>query len=131
MIIPSGSFDVLALNCLQKSMMFTPCGPSAVPTGGAGVALAAGNCNFTVAVTFLAMTFPLRRASPSGDLLHLREIQLDWSRASKYRYRNLQRAAVRVHVFHHAGKIGERPIHDSHLLVAVKTQLGSRLLRGH
>ena len=46
--MPSGSFAVLALNCLQKSMMFTPCGPSAVPTGGAGVALAAGNCSFTV-----------------------------------------------------------------------------------
>jgi hypothetical protein len=29
-------------------MMFTPCGPSAVPTGGAGVAFAAGNCSFTV-----------------------------------------------------------------------------------
>ena len=46
--MPSGSFEVLALNCLQKSMMFTPCGPSAVPTGGAGVAFIAGNCNFTV-----------------------------------------------------------------------------------
>src|SRR5437762_717897 len=43
-IIPSGSLAVLALNCLQKSMMFKPCGPSAVPTGGAGVALPAGNC---------------------------------------------------------------------------------------
>ena len=47
-IIPSGSFDVLALNCLQKSMMFKPCGPSAVPTGGAGVAFPAGNCNLIV-----------------------------------------------------------------------------------
>ena len=49
MIMPSGSLAVLALNCLQKSMMFTPCGPKAVPTGGAGVAFIAGNCNFTVA----------------------------------------------------------------------------------
>src|ERR1700690_1468157 len=30
---------VRALNCLQKSMMFTPCWPSAGPTGGAGLAL--------------------------------------------------------------------------------------------
>ena len=38
---------VLALNALQNSMMLTPCGPSAVPTGGAGVALPAGICNLT------------------------------------------------------------------------------------
>src|SRR5580658_917057 len=37
MISPSWSFaDVLALNALQKSMILTPGGPSAVPTGGAG-----------------------------------------------------------------------------------------------
>src|ERR1017187_1943423 len=56
MISPSWSFaDVLALNALQNSMMFTPWGPSAVPTGGAGVALPAGICSFTCAVTFFAM----------------------------------------------------------------------------
>src|SRR6266702_4344994 len=51
-IIPSGSLAVLALNCLQKSMMFKPCGPSAVPTGGAGVALPAGNCSLIVVDLF-------------------------------------------------------------------------------
>src|SRR4051812_25789085 len=56
MISPSWSLaDVLALNALQNSMMLTPCGPSAVPTGGAGVALPAGICNFTFAVIFFAM----------------------------------------------------------------------------
>src|SRR6202166_4687967 len=56
MISPSWSLpDVLALNALQKSMMLTPCGPSAVPTGGAGVALPAGICNLTCAVTFFAI----------------------------------------------------------------------------
>src|SRR5258708_28577898 len=60
MMRPSWSFaDVLALNALQNSMMLTPCGPSAVPTGGAGVALPAGICNFTWAVIFFAMLFPL------------------------------------------------------------------------
>ena len=38
---------VIALYCLQNSMMLTPCGPSAVPTGGAGVAWPAGICSFT------------------------------------------------------------------------------------
>src|ERR1700677_3608590 len=48
MISPSWSLlDVLALNALQKSIILTPCGPSAVPTGGAGVAFPAGICNFT------------------------------------------------------------------------------------
>src|SRR4026207_2452351 len=44
---------VRALNCLQNSMMFTPCGPSAVPTGGAGFAAPAGHCSLLTAVTFL------------------------------------------------------------------------------
>src|SRR3974390_2431890 len=58
MIRPSWSLpDVLALNALQKSMMFTPCGPSAVPTGGAGVALPAGNCNLIVVCTFFGGIF--------------------------------------------------------------------------
>src|SRR5437762_920731 len=54
MIRPS-SFAVFALKFLQKSMMFTPCGPSAVPTGGAGVALPAAIWSFTTAVTFFAI----------------------------------------------------------------------------
>src|SRR5450755_20799 len=56
MMRPSWSLaEVLALNALQNSMMFTPCGPSAVPTGGAGVALPAGICNLTCPVTFFAI----------------------------------------------------------------------------
>src|SRR3984957_15814243 len=57
MIKPSWSLaDVLALKALQNSMMLTPCGPSAVPTGGAGVAFPAGICNFTLAVIFFAIS---------------------------------------------------------------------------
>src|SRR4051812_50099919 len=40
-------FSVWALYILQKSMIATPCGPSAVPTGGAGVAAPAGGWVFT------------------------------------------------------------------------------------
>src|SRR6188472_4164733 len=46
---------VRALNSLQKAMMLMPCGPRAVPTGGAGLALPAGICNFTNPVTFFAI----------------------------------------------------------------------------
>jgi hypothetical protein len=55
MIVPRWA-SVAALYALQKSMMATPCGPSAVPTGGAGVAAPAGIWILTTAATlFLAM----------------------------------------------------------------------------
>src|SRR6476661_6579481 len=43
---------VFALKFLQKSMMFTPWGPRAVPTGGAGVAAPAWSCTLTSAAIF-------------------------------------------------------------------------------
>src|SRR3954452_54470 len=47
---------VFSLYALQKSMMATPCGPSAVPTGGGGVAAPALIWILTTAATFfLAM----------------------------------------------------------------------------
>src|ERR1041384_4873981 len=46
---------VRALNSLQKAMMLMPCGPSAVPTGGAGFALPAGICSLTNPVAFFAI----------------------------------------------------------------------------
>src|SRR6185312_11552145 len=53
---------VRALNCFTNSMMFTPCGPSAVPTGGAGVAAPAGHCSLTIALIFFAIASPLTSA---------------------------------------------------------------------
>src|SRR6476469_797549 len=44
--------SVWALYALQKSMMLTPCGPRAVPTGGAGVAAPACSCTLTSAAIF-------------------------------------------------------------------------------
>src|SRR5579863_8381170 len=46
---------VRSLYSLQDAMMLTPCGPSAVPIGGAGLALPAGICSFTTALTRFAM----------------------------------------------------------------------------
>src|SRR5918994_1319596 len=57
---------VRALNCFTNSMMLTPCGPSAVPTGGAGVAAPAGHCNFTIALIFFAISSPVASAH-QGD----------------------------------------------------------------
>src|SRR6478735_7364068 len=44
--------SVWALYALQKSMMFTPWGPRAVPTGGAGVAAPAWSWTLTSAAIF-------------------------------------------------------------------------------
>src|SRR6202048_1673904 len=67
MIWPTLS-SVAALYCLQNSIVWTPWGPSAVPTGGAGVALPAGSWIFTMAVTrLLAM-------GCAGLLLELRDL---------------------------------------------------------
>src|SRR5690606_5480952 len=57
--------SVAALYCLQKSMMLTPCGPSAVPTGGAGVACPACSWTFTKAAIFFLGGMPLPRCSVS------------------------------------------------------------------
>src|SRR6266496_6757692 len=46
---------VRELNSLQNAMMLIPCGPRAVPTGGAGFAFPAGICSLTNPVTFFAM----------------------------------------------------------------------------
>src|SRR3569623_1410539 len=43
---------VRALNCLQNSMMLTPCWPSAGPIGGDGLAFPAGTCSLMYPVTF-------------------------------------------------------------------------------
>ena len=50
-------FCVWALKALQNSMIFTPCCPSAGPTGGLGLACPAGICNLIYAVTFLAIFY--------------------------------------------------------------------------
>src|SRR5262245_61536778 len=135
MIRPS-SFAVRELKFLQKSMMFTPWGPSAVPTGGAGVALPAAIWSFTIACTFFAIVLshqpgppttpgsfvpalhrdPGSRAARELDLLHLQEIELDRRRTSEDRHHHLQRVLVEIHLVDHAVEAGERPLVDSNLV---------------
>ena len=45
---------VFSLYDFVNSTMLMPCGPSAVPTGGAGVALPAGSCRVRTMRIFLA-----------------------------------------------------------------------------
>src|SRR3954465_2019931 len=63
-------FSVAALYALQKSMMLMPCGPNAVPTGGAGVAPPAWIWIFTTAASFFfaisIAPFTANRALPAA-----------------------------------------------------------------
>src|SRR2546423_11717916 len=121
MIRPSWSFaEVLALNALQKSMMFTPCGPSAVPTGGAGVALPAGICSFTCPVTFFAICL---------CLFYLQKFQFHRSRTTKDRDHDAQRAALHIHVLDLAREIGERSLDNADVFVLLEREFGARTLR--
>src|SRR5881396_737153 len=99
--------SVAALYCLTKSMMFTPCGPSSVPTGGGGVAWAAGSC---------VLSFP--------DLGHLVERQLDRSLTAEDRDQHLELLGVGVDLVHGGGKRGERAVHYRNALADLEFHRG-------
>src|SRR5205809_7305800 len=123
MISPS-SFAVFALKFLQKSMMFTPCGPSAVPTGGAGVAFPAGIWIFTMAATrFFAIS------SLPSELRHLAEVELDGSLAAEDVDEHLELHLVLVDLGDLAREVGERPLAHAHRLARLVLEARPRLLR--
>src|SRR5438552_9072628 len=113
---------VWALKPLQNSMMFTPCWPSAGPTGGDGFALPAGICSFTIAWTFFI-------ARPhASDPLHLVVLELDGRGPAEDRHDHLHPPALGVHVVHHALEVDERSVDDAHLVAALEHGLGLGLL---
>src|SRR5215510_15599051 len=94
---------VWALKPLQNSMMFTPCWPSAGPTGGDGFALPAGICSFTIAWTFFICWAP-------SHPLDLVVLELDRRRADENRHDHLHAPALGVDVLHHALEVHERAV---------------------
>src|SRR5436190_18377462 len=128
MIIPSPILAVWALKFLQKSMMLTPCCPSAGPTGGAGVAFPAGMCSLTYPVIFLAM---LESLLVPLQLLDLQEVQLDRRGAAEDRHHHLDGGAVVVDLVHHSLEVRERPVDDAHRVAALELELRLRLLGRH
>src|ERR1039458_4553478 len=118
--------SVAALYCLQKSMMLTPCGPSAVPTGGAGVAAPACSCTFTTAAIFFFLgaiscgSFSCWSGSVRpgqtwrlgplelGDLV---EGELDRGFPAEDGHEHLELLGVGVDLVHRRGERGERAIH--------------------
>src|SRR5436309_11277206 len=106
-------------------MMLTPCGPSAVPTGGAGVALPAWSSIFRTARIFFFAICLLRppsagRRPPAGvsrptalllvDLLDLEQVQLHGRLAAEHVDQHLQLALLGVDLVDLAQEVGERPV---------------------
>src|SRR5678816_4700760 len=146
---------VWALNCLQNSMMLTPCWPSAGPMGGAGFALPAGICSFTCPVTFFIASphrGPCGRAalprlntlsgatcsarptstahlSSGARLLHLHEVQLHRGRPAEDGHQHLHPALVRIHLFHRPVEVAERAVDDPDGVALLELHLGFGLQR--
>src|SRR5262245_5024521 len=112
---------VRALKALQNSMMFTPCWPSAGPTGGDGFAAPAGHCSFTIAVTFFATTL-----RPSG-LFHVRVVEHHRRRAPEDVHHHAQLLLLGHHLVDEAGEVRERSGDHADVLTLVEQDLRLRL----
>src|SRR3954452_24598037 len=121
-------------------MMFTPWGPRAVSTGGAGVAAPAGIWILTIAaMRRLAMRF-LLPGGPGGaggashpvwlELCDLGELELDRRLPAEDVDENLQAHLVLVDLGDRAGDVGERPFpHPDALADLVQGPVASLLGR--
>src|SRR5690606_20568917 len=130
---------VLALNCLQNSMMLTPCWPSSAPTGGAGFAAPAGTWRLMKPTTFIAICAfhrsRARRSPPRGGSaaaarsvsLELRVVQLDRGRPAEEADLDLHLALVVVDLLDRTAEIGERAFGDLHDLPDPERDLLPRL----
>src|SRR5665213_4027585 len=95
---------VWLLNWLTNSPMFTPAGPSTVPTGGAGVALPASSCSLIIFVISFAI-----------DLyaLHLVGFELHRSLATEHRNQHFNFSALFVNLSNFAFEIFERTVDNN------------------
>src|SRR5579885_3072926 len=104
--------SVCALYCLQKSMMLMPCGPSAVPTGGAGVAAPALIWMRTTAATrFFAIAVLVLVPLELGDVA---ELELDRRLAAEDVDEHLELRTVDVDLGDDAVEVGERSGDHTH-----------------
>src|SRR3990172_5564554 len=91
-------------------MMFTPCWPSAGPTGGAGFALPAGIWSLTIAwIFFISRRTPL-------EALHLVVLEINRGQSAEEPDHHLQPAALRIHVLNRPREVDERPLAHAHLV---------------
>src|SRR5258708_6304683 len=121
MIMPTW-FAVRSLYSLQNAMMLTPCGPSAVPIGGAGLAFPAGICSLTTALTRFAILLPTPQRGL--DFLDLQEIQNYWCLATEERNEHRHFIAVHINIADSADEFSERPIDNTYTLTLRETDFG-------
>src|SRR6266511_4532725 len=140
---------VASLYCRQNSMMFTPCWPRAVPTGGAGVACPARIWSLTMAETFLRLRpggvpfgidlhllrfqRPCRTSRSVGlgsGLRHLVEGQLDRRFAVEDVHQDLQLGLFDIDLRDGALEVGERASNDPDHVTLLPLQAVLGLLLG-
>src|SRR4029079_19514629 len=140
------SLSVRALKVLQNSMMFTPCWPSAGPTGGAGVAAPALIWSLTIAESFrflggISCSLVLLSAQPGGrrgptcrgrmsDLGDLGEGELDRSLPAEDRNQDLDLLGVDVDLADRRRQRRERAVHHGDRLADLEVDLGRSLGAG-
>src|SRR5215207_5158579 len=99
-------------------MMLTPCGPRAVPTGGAGVAEAAFRATLTSAATFFLAGmrdgFLVGGWVRPSDLLDLREGEVDRSLPAQDLDQRLEPLVVDVDLGDRRMHAGERAVDHHH-----------------
>src|SRR5271170_2629292 len=128
--------SVAWLYCLQNSIVWTPWGPSAVPTGGAGVADPASSWIFTTASTFFfgGIVCLLLRSllSVSGrlELGDLAEFELDRSLPAEDVDQHLELELVLVDLRDLPREVGKRPFLDPDRLVDLVLEPGAGPLGG-
>src|SRR3954451_9723767 len=100
--------------------MLLPGGPSAVPTGGAGVAAPAGSWSVRTVRIFFSTWFLLFTQSACLQLFDLEEIQFDWCLSSEDRDEHLDLVALRVDLVDRADELGERAVRDADALTRLE-----------
>src|SRR6202022_3448779 len=103
-------------------MMFTPWGPSAVPTGGAGVALPAGSSILRTARIFF---FPI---PTSVDLFDLQEIEFDRRLPPEHVDQHFELALLGIDLVDLAQEVSEGPVHHPDALAQLELDPDLRLL---
>src|SRR5215207_9401603 len=107
--------------------MLMPCGPSAVPTGGAGVALPAGSCSVSTIRIFLAMVvfrFLL-------ELLYLEEIEFHRCFPAEDADEDLDLVALGVDLVDRSDELGERTVRHANALALDEGDAVLRRLHAH
>src|SRR4051812_41410527 len=122
---------VFSLYDFVNSMMLIPCGPSAVPTGGAGVALPAGSWRVRTIRIFLATGNGFLSQPVGLQLFDLQEVELDRGLAAEDAHENLDLVALGVHLVDRADELGERPVGDAHALALRERDAELRRLDAH